>query len=80
MVLGWGEKPCAKRRNCWLPAFSAFLTMFSKELLFRVIKYLPNICFTSVLFCEGYSEIPDDDLRGMKTIEILRLNDNKFER
>ena len=24
------EKHCGKRRKCWLPAFSPFLTMFSK--------------------------------------------------
>ena len=37
---GMGKTHCGKRRKCWLPAFSPFLTMFSKGFLFRVIKSL----------------------------------------
>ena len=37
-VLGKVEKHCGKRRKCWLPAFSPFPTMFSKEFYFRVVK------------------------------------------
>ena len=32
------EKHCAKRRKCWLPAFSPFPTVFSKASFFRVVK------------------------------------------
>ena len=33
-----GRKHCGKRRKCWLPAFSHFLTMFSEGFFFRVVK------------------------------------------
>ena len=33
-----GRKRCGKRRKCWLPAFSPFLTLFSKGFLYRVVK------------------------------------------
>ena len=32
------RKHCGERRKCWLPAFSPFPTMFSKALVYRVIK------------------------------------------
>ena len=32
------RKHCGKRRNCWLPAFSPFPTMFSKGFFLRVVK------------------------------------------
>ena len=35
---GKGQKHCGKRRKCWLPAFSPFSTMFSKDSFPRVIK------------------------------------------
>ena len=37
-VLGNGRKHSGKRRKCWLPAFSPFPTMFSKDFFFRVVK------------------------------------------
>ena len=33
-----GRKHCGKRRKCWLPAFSPFLTMFSKGFFCKVVK------------------------------------------
>ena len=33
-----GRKHCWKSRKCWLPAFSTFPTMFSKGILYRVVK------------------------------------------
>ena len=33
-----GRKHCGKRRKCWLPAFSPFPMMFSKDLFLRVVK------------------------------------------
>ena len=33
--LGKDRKHCGKRRECWLPAFSPFSTMFSKGFLFQ---------------------------------------------
>ena len=33
-----GRKHCGKRRKCWLPAFSPFLTMFSKGYFLMVVK------------------------------------------
>ena len=36
-VFGTGRKHCGKRRKCWLPAFSPFLTMFSIGLFLRVV-------------------------------------------
>ena len=36
--LGKGRKHSEKRRKCWLPAFSAFLTMFSKASFTRGVK------------------------------------------
>ena len=35
---GKDRKHCGKRKKCWLPAFSPFLTMFSKECFFKVIE------------------------------------------
>ena len=32
------RKHCAKRRKCWLPAFSPFPTLFSKAFFERVVK------------------------------------------
>ena len=32
------RKHCGKRRKCWLPAFSPFPTMFSKDFIYRVVK------------------------------------------
>ena len=32
-----GRKHSGKRRKCWLPAFSPFLTMFSKGFYFSVV-------------------------------------------
>ena len=32
------RKHCGKRRKCWLPAFSPFVTVFSKGFLNRAIK------------------------------------------
>ena len=32
------RKHYGKRRKCWLPAFSPFPTMFSKDYFFRVVK------------------------------------------
>ena len=32
-----GRKHCEKRRKCWLPAFSPFRTMFSRDFLYRVV-------------------------------------------
>ena len=37
-VFGKGRKHCGKRRKCWLPAFSLFLTMFSKGFFIKVVK------------------------------------------
>ena len=37
-VLGRMEKHHGKRRKCWLPAFSPFPIMFSKDLFVRVVK------------------------------------------
>ena len=31
------RKNCGKRRKCWLPPFSPFLTMFSQALFLRMI-------------------------------------------
>ena len=36
-VLEKVDKHCGKRRKCWLPAFSPFPAMFSKDFLFKVI-------------------------------------------
>ena len=33
-----GRKHCGKRRKCWLPAFSPFPTMFSKDYFLWVGK------------------------------------------
>ena len=38
LKFGKGRKHCGKRRNCWLPAFSPFPTMFSKGFFLRVVK------------------------------------------
>ena len=38
ILFGKGGKHCEKRRKCWLPAFSPFPTMFSKNLFSLVIK------------------------------------------
>ena len=38
ICFGNGRKHCRKRRKCWLPAFSPFPTMFSKDYLLRVVK------------------------------------------
>ena len=38
VLFGKGRKHCGKRRKCWLPAFSPFLTVFSKGFFFRVLK------------------------------------------
>ena len=38
ICFGKGRKHCGKRRKCWLPAFSPFPTMFSKDISFEVIK------------------------------------------
>ena len=38
VLFGVGRKHCGKRRKCWLPAFSPFLTMFLKGFFFRVFK------------------------------------------
>ena len=38
LCYGMSRKHCEKRRKCWLPAYSPFLTMFSKVLFFRVDK------------------------------------------
>ena len=32
------RKHCGKKRKCWLPAFSPFPTMFSRDLFFGVVK------------------------------------------
>ena len=39
-VLGRIKKHCGKRRKCWLPAFSPFLTLFSKGYFLQVVKIL----------------------------------------
>ena len=37
-VTGRKENIAGKRRKCWLPAFSSFLTMFSSRFSYRVVK------------------------------------------
>ena len=37
------RKHCGKRRKCWLPAFSPFLTILSKAFFLRVVK-LSGLC------------------------------------
>ena len=38
-IFGKGRKNCGKRRKCWLPAFSPFLSMFSKGFIsLKVVK------------------------------------------
>ena len=36
--IGKGGKHCEKRRKCWLPAFSPFPTMFSKDFFHWAVK------------------------------------------
>ena len=38
ICFGKGKKQCGKRRNCWLPAFSPFPTLFLKGYFLRVVK------------------------------------------
>ena len=38
IIIWKGKKHVGKRRKCWLPAFSPFSLMFSKEFFFKVIK------------------------------------------
>ena len=44
MVICFGKdkKHCEKRRKCWLPAFSPFLTMFSTDFLYGVVNSLQD--------------------------------------
>ena len=37
-VLKRGRKHCRNSKKCWLPAISFFLTVFSKDFLYRVVK------------------------------------------
>ena len=37
-VFGKSRKHRGKRRKCWLPAFSPFPTMFSKDFFFKVVR------------------------------------------
>ena len=57
-LMGQVENIVGKRRKCWFPAFSPYLTMFSKDLSVKVVKsqdyvlksqptmlsFLSNIC------------------------------------
>ena len=38
ICFGKGRKHCGKKRDCWLPAFSPFPTMFPKGFSYRVVK------------------------------------------
>ena len=38
ICLGKDRKHCGKRRKCWLPAFSPFLSVFSKGFFIKVVK------------------------------------------
>ena len=38
-----GRQHCGKSRKCWLPAFSAFATQYSKGFFLIVIKTLHNV-------------------------------------
>ena len=48
-----GETIKKKRRKCWLLSFSPFLTMFSKDRFFRVVK-------TSDFVVNQVCPLPDD--------------------
>ena len=49
-VLGKVKKHCGKRRKCWLPAFSPFPTMLSKDFFLKVIK--SRNCVVRFMHCE----------------------------
>ena len=48
---GKGRKHCGKRRKCWLPAFSPYLTMFSKGLFLRIVKSYDCVVKDYVMSC-----------------------------
>ena len=49
-VFGRVENIVGKRRKCWLPAFSPFPTMFSKGVVYRVIKFLKFVGLVKVQY------------------------------
>ena len=67
-----------ERRKCWLPAFSPFLTMFSKSLFFNVDKTLINVSFlvnslpnNNILDSTNFKAFVDDKLYVAKLIIFL---------
>ena len=57
-----GGKHCGKRRKCWLPAFSPFLTMFSNALFFSQGMEKSGLCGTDLNDNGRYSLIETHDM------------------
>ena len=68
-IMGNGGKHCGKRRKCWLPAFSPFLSMFWKGLFLKVVK--SRDCLVKSIFSFSHNVSSGFNFWGHKHVVLF---------